>query len=146
MFKKFREKQKQIQWSRSYYHKKKLLNATKKLKSKKAVYSDKISNEMIKASIEILSHGFLKVFNIILTSRLFPELWSEGLITPIYKSWNSQDPNNYRGICVLSCMGKLFISILNARLMNFAKKKQINSPHPNWIYSWKPNSRSHPHT
>ena len=83
---------------------------------------------MIKSSIGILSKAFLKIFNNILTSGKFPESWTEGLITPIHKSGNSLDPNNYRGICVSSCMGKLFCSILNNRLMNFAHEKQLIHP------------------
>ena len=105
-----------------------LLKAAKKLKSKKPVYNDKIRNEMIKSSIGILSKAFLKIFNNILTSGKFPESWTEGLITPIHKSGNSLDPNNYRGICVSSCMGKLFCSILNNRLMNFVNEKQLIHP------------------
>jgi hypothetical protein len=53
---------------------------------------------MITVSVEILPEAFLK--NNILTSGRFPESWTEGLITPIHKSGNSLDPNNYRGICV----------------------------------------------
>jgi hypothetical protein len=102
-----------------------LRKAAKNLKSKKAVYNDKIRNEMIISSIETLSKGFLKVFNNVLTSGKFPESWTEGLITPIHKSGNSLDPNNYRGICVSSCLGKLFCSILNNRLMNFANEKKL---------------------
>ena len=105
-----------------------LLNATKKLKYKKAAYSDKIKNEMIKSSIGSLSEGFLKVFNKILTSGRFPEVWCQGLISPIYKSGNLADPGNYRGICVSSCMGKLFCSILNTRLTDFATKKKLIHP------------------
>ena len=102
-----------------------LRKAAKNLKPKKAVYNDKIRNEMIISSIETLSKCFLKVFNNVLTSGKFPESWTEGLITPIHKSGNSLDPNNYRGICVSSCLGKLFCSILNNRLMNFANEKKL---------------------
>ena len=41
--------------------------AAKKMKQKKAAYSDKINDEMIKSSIDILNKGFIKVFNIIIT-------------------------------------------------------------------------------
>ena len=105
-----------------------LVKAAKKLKSRKTAYTDKIKNEMIKTSVEILSKGFLKVFNNILTSGKFPEMWTEGLIIPIHKSGNLLDPNNYLGICVSSCMGKLFCSILNNRLINFANKKKLIHP------------------
>ena len=83
---------------------------------------------MIKSSVNILSKGYLKVFNKILVSGNFPEGWTEGIITPIYKSGNSLDASNYRGICVSSCIGKLFCSILNTRLMNYATKNQLIHP------------------
>ena len=67
----------------------------KRLRQKKATYSDKIKNEMIKSCIDILIKGFSKVFNIILNTGIFSTSWYEGLITPIYKSGNSYDPNNY---------------------------------------------------
>ena len=41
--------------------------AAKKIKLKKAAYSDKINNEMIKSSFDILNKGSVKVFNIIIT-------------------------------------------------------------------------------
>ena len=78
---------------------------------------------MIKCSVDIFSNGFTKVFNTIKNSGNFPRAWCEGLITPIFKSGNKLDTNNYRGICVSSSMGKLFCSILNDRLMNFSKAK-----------------------
>ena len=108
-----------------------LLNAAKNMKLKKAAYSDKIKNEMIKSSTGILLKGYLKVFNAILISGHFPESWCEGIITPIFKSGNSLDPSNYRGICVSSCMGKLFCSILNTRLACYTKEKK--SIHPTQI-------------
>ena len=40
-----------------------------------------------------------------------------GVITAIYKSGDKFDPTNYRGNCVNSCLGKLFCSILNNRLI-----------------------------
>ena len=107
-----------------------LLNATKKLKTKKASYNDKIKNEMIKSSVNILSKGYLKVFNKILVSGSCPEEWTVGIITPIYKSGNSLDASSYRGICVSSCLGKLFCSILSTRLMNYATEN-----HPIQFYS-----------
>ena len=103
-------------------------NAAKKLKNKKASYSDRVSNEMIKSSISPLSNGFIKVFNTILSSGKLPKTWCEGLITPIFKSGDRLDPNNYRGICVTSCLGKLLNLILNERLMCFIKDKNLIHP------------------
>ena len=35
------------------------------------------------------------------------------------------DPSNYRGICISSCLGKVFCSILNTRLLNFSNNHKI---------------------
>ena len=39
--------------------------------------------------------------------------WSNGIITALHKSGNKDDPSNFRGICISSCLGKLFCFILN---------------------------------
>ena len=54
-----------------------------------------------------------------------PDIWCQGLITPIYKSGDKSDPTNYGGICVSSCLGKLFSSILNQRLYLYLAENKI---------------------
>ena len=98
---------------------------TKLLGSKKAPSSDKIRNEMIKAGIQYLKSALCKLFNLILKSGFFPSSWCEGIITPIYKSGDKNDPSNYRGICISSCLGKLFTSVLNTRLKNHVLQQNI---------------------
>ena len=46
----------------------------------------------------------------------FPECWARGKIVPIYKSGDKNIANNYRGITLLSCIGKLFTRIMNTRM------------------------------
>jgi hypothetical protein len=57
----------------------------------------------------------LKLFNILLSSEIFPNIWNQGLITPIHKSGDKFDPNNYRGICINSNLGKILCIIINSR-------------------------------
>ena len=54
-----------------------------------------------------------------------PTYWCEGIITPIFKSGNKQDPSNYRGICINSCLGKLFSAVLNNRLKSYVQDQNI---------------------
>ena len=39
-------------------------------------------------------------------------------MTPLHKSKDLTDPNNFRGVAVSSCLGKLFNKVLNTRLEN----------------------------
>ena len=48
-----------------------------------------------------------------------------GIIVPIFKGGEREDLNNYRGITLLSIVGKCFVSIQNERLNKFAEKFNI---------------------
>ena len=67
--------------------------------------------------------NFLTMF--LLGVPTMPLMWCSGLITPIFKSGERNDLTNYRGICVLNCLGKLFCSILNQRLMELVNSLNI---------------------
>ena len=71
-----------------------------------------------------------------------PLMWCSGLITPIFKSGVRNDLTNYRGICVSSCLGKLFCSILNQRLMEHVNS--LNILHNSQI-GFLPNNRRADH-
>ena len=92
--------------------------AIKSLKNNKASSPfDNILNEYLKFSDKKLDTIICKLFNIILDSGIFPDIWSKGVIIPLYKNKGDiNDPDNYRGITILSCFGKLFTSMLNSRL------------------------------
>ena len=96
-------------------------NVVKKLKNNKASGFDRITNEYIKSTIHICLPLYVKLFNFLLDSGIFPEKWSIGIINPIYKNkGDPKSPDNYRGITLISCLGKVYTAILNERLNNFA--------------------------
>ena len=91
-----------------------------RLKNNKACGLDYIRNEFLKKAPPILTEFICNFFNLILSTGLVPDLWCHGLITPLYKSKGSRDdPNNYRGITLLSCLGKLFTACINSRIARF---------------------------
>ena len=51
--------------------------------------------------------------------------WSSGCIIPVFKKGDINDPNNYRGITVVSCLGKLFTSILCNRILDWNSKNDV---------------------
>ena len=78
--------------------------------------SDQITNEMIKDALQNFKIVLLKLFNLILNSEYFDELWSFGLLKPIHKENLKENSDNYRGITLNSCVAKLFCSIIHTRL------------------------------
>ena len=63
----------------------------------------------------------------VLTSGCFPDVWNQGNISPIHKSGDKSDPNNYSGVYVNSNLGKVFSSILNSRIQTFLQEKNLIS-------------------
>ena len=92
-----------------------LERAIRKLKGGKAAGLDAILNEFIVNSTHEMKSLILSIFNSILSLEYFPSCWALGSIVPVYKSGDREDVNNYRGITILSCLGKLFTRILNDR-------------------------------
>ena len=99
--------------------------AIKKVKLNKAPGCGKILNEVLKTGKDIIKGHLLELFNRILSSGKYPTLWSFGLIVPIHKKDDRSKAENYRGITLLSALGKLFTSILNDRLYDYMTKKGI---------------------
>ena len=103
-----------------------ILKAVKLLKSSKSPGVDNLLNEHIKSTINIMMPIYLKLFNLIFDSGVVPETWLVGDILPIYKKkGDAKLPENYRPITLLSCLGKLFSSIINNRLSTFAEDNKI---------------------
>ncbi len=76
----------------------------KGLKNNKANGIDFIVNEHIKSTVDTMLPIYTKLFNTILDTGLVPEIWTIGVIKPIYKkNGDSNDPANYRPITLLSC-------------------------------------------
>ena len=51
----------------------------------------------------------------------------EGIIVPLHKKGDVDDVNNYRGITLVSCMSKLFTTVLNRRIESFCTENNIIS-------------------
>ena len=49
--------------------------------------------------------------------------WRDSLIVNIFKKGDREDPGNYRGITLLSVVGKVFCKILNNRLVQCLDKE-----------------------
>ena len=94
--------------------------AIKKLKKKKSVSTDLVSNEMLINSNTLLRQLLLKLFNQCLLHGTYP--WNDSITTPLHKKGCRQNPDNYRAITLGSCLGKLYSSLLLNRLLEFRRQ------------------------
>ena len=96
--------------------------ALQELHNGKAEGLDGISNEILKNASVIVVPILCKLFNKILECKTFPDEWGKAIIVPIHKKGSFNEPNNYRGIALLSCVSKLFTKIINNRLTVWAEE------------------------
>jgi hypothetical protein len=52
----------------------------------------------------------------------FPASWCKSIVIPLFKKGDENLPDNYRGISLLSIVGKVFTAILNKRVYNWAEE------------------------
>ena len=74
----------------------------------------------MKATAHEMMPLYVAFFSLIFDTGVLSDSWLEGVIRPIYKNkGDSNSREKYRPIKILSCFGKLFISIDNSRLNDF---------------------------
>ena len=100
--------------------------AIKSLKSNKQPGHDGIRAEMIYHAIIYLCKPLTKLFKFIWVTEKVPVSWSDGLICPIHKG-PKNDPGNFRGVNLLSSVGKLFQIVFRNRLDHWAKDVLIDN-------------------
>ena len=63
-----------------------------------------------------------QLFAVVWREEFVPPQWREGLIVNLFKKGDKGDPGNYRGITLLSVVGKVFCMVLNNRLVQHFDK------------------------
>ena len=99
--------------------------AIKQLRNGASAGPDLFLNEFFKNGSDSLICYLQNLFNKIFELGYFPEKWAEGFIIPIFKKGDKNDVTNYRGITLLSTLGKLFTRILNNKLNNWAEEYYV---------------------
>lgn len=101
------------------------MNAIRRLKREKGHGSDCFLNEFFIEFKGFILPFLCTMFNAVLDSGYFPSSWTDATLVPVFKSGDVNDPGNYRGISLVSNLGKLFTSILNLRLLTWASSNNV---------------------
>lgn len=97
----------------------------KKLKMGKSGGLDGMTNEILCCTPLEVTHLFTLSFSILLKCSHYPVQWATGVLLPLHKSGELDDPNNYRGITLNSSISKLFTLLLNNRLNAFCDEYEL---------------------
>jgi hypothetical protein len=83
------------------------------------------------------------VFNRCLSEKNIPFIWKHATTIPTYKKGDSSDPSNFRPTALMSCLHKLFTSLMAARAPKFAVDNNLMSSEQK---SARPSEGCHEHT
>jgi hypothetical protein len=108
-------------------------NAIRKIKCGKAPGIDGILSTIIKEAAGAVGSSKLNpnnhfvdslvlLYNFVFTHEVWPKRWGQGIIFPLFKEGSRLDPGNYRPIALLSQLGKLFGSVIECRLSDWAER------------------------
>ena len=95
------------------------------MKNGKAAGLDKTIPELLKYVDDNFLDLMTLILNKIFDSGKFPEEWALGVIVILFKEGTKSDLNNYRGITLLSMLGKILEGILSSRLWEVVNRFEI---------------------
>lgn len=90
---------------------------------KKAKGPDQIAKELIKIAYPVIAHQLLNILNACLELGHFPNPWRSATTAIIRKHDKDcySQPNSYRPIALLNCLGKVFEKIITNRMTFWAE-------------------------
>jgi hypothetical protein len=97
---------------------------------------DGVSSKMIKLSYNFILPHLIALINLIISTAVFPQIWKQSKIIPIYKgSGNKQDFKNFRPIALLSVISKIFERHLFYTIYEYLMKNKLLS---DYQFGFKP--------
>lgn len=81
---------------------------------------DTISVKMLKFCNRILNYPLSLIINKSLSAGIFPDVFKDACVIPIYKKGDKTNVNNYRPISILPLFGKVLEKCVARRLVSFA--------------------------
>ena len=98
------------------------------LSSTSSSYYDGITSYLLKCSKPCLSGILVHIFNLSIRNKVFPALWKEAKITPLYKIGDHDNPTNYRPISILPTVGKVLERTIHDQLYNYLTINNLLTP------------------
>ena len=110
--------------------------------NRKEAGKDQVNIQTLKARDETIAKQLAKLDTKGITKRRIPKTWKEANMVIFFKKVNRKDIMNYRPICLISNMYKLFTTIITASL---EKKLDENQPREQAGFRSKYSTTDHIH-
>lgn len=78
------------------------------MEKNKVVGVDNIHVEMLQASPDLFASLLTKWWTVVGKTGVVPKSWNIGILVPLFKKWEQDDPASYRPLCMLSQIREIF--------------------------------------
>ena len=94
------------------------------LKNKKTPIN-KLRVKVFKDNKDMLCIPICVIFNSMIDKGIYPDILKNSCVTPIFKSGNKENVENYRPISSLSCLNSIFEKLLHSRITSFFERHDV---------------------
>lgn len=102
-----------------------IIRVINNLKNKKSVGFDGVSTVVIKFVSDVIASPLSHIFNVCISSGIFPEKLKTVIIKPVHKKNDKEDISNYRPVALISIFSKIFEKIIYESIYTFLIKNDI---------------------
>ena len=102
-----------------------VINLINSISTNKSSCIDKLPARLLKDALLAIPKQITQLFNISLTTGIFPDAWKEGKITPIPKKGNTSNINNIRPITQTPIIGKLLERYVANHVKEYLEKNKL---------------------
>ena len=99
------------------------------LYTSKASGPDLISPKMLKEASNTLAYPLSKLFNLSLSTKIYPKAWKCANVTTVFKKNDPKKVDKYRPISLLSLLGKVFEKCFRKYIHNYIVNHNLISEH-----------------
>ena len=104
---------------------KEIRDAIHNIKSSNSSGPDDITSSFVKISAPILIPALDRIFNLSISTGVYPDNLKVAKVIPIHKKGDSTSVNNYRPISILNTVNKIFEKILHTRLSTYIENSDL---------------------
>ena len=112
-----------------------LSTAIGKLSASRAVGIDGVSLLAVKRCFPVIGCHLLHLINRSIMSCTFPSAWKVARVTPVFKSGDRTDLNNFRPISILSVLSKIAEKVVCSQLSSYLLDNHVLTPSQ---YAYRP--------
>jgi hypothetical protein len=102
-----------------------IIGVIKSLKPTNSTQYDEISSKILKLCGSLISRPLCYICNKSISVGIFPDRLKDATVKPLYKKGAKSSMNNYRPICLLTAISKVFVKIMYNRLNHYLQSHKI---------------------